>query len=84
MRVIGNDHIGWSAKYRANRNWVWADRRDLAVFGCCWRSQLLLVTLRDPASGQRFQRIGRWRSRLLKRRSGRTFVKFSRALTAIK
>jgi len=34
MIVIGNDTVGWSAKYPGDNCYVWAERRETAIFGC--------------------------------------------------
>lgn len=35
--VVGDDYYGWSAKYKNDRNWVWAMRRETAIHGAIAR-----------------------------------------------
>lgn len=54
MRVIGNDDVGWSAKYEKDADWCTASTKEIAIFGCEQRHQELLSGKLERTSEGRF------------------------------
>lgn len=38
MQVIGDDHVGWSARYPWDKSWCWASKRETVITGCRQRA----------------------------------------------
>ena len=43
MHVVGDDDVGWSAKYSCDPNWCWATKRETVVAGCKQRRRQVLI-----------------------------------------
>jgi hypothetical protein len=52
MTVVGDESIGYSAKFKGDPNYCWAMKRDTVVAGCAQRrDEVLSGTLIRGASG---------------------------------